>query len=350
VEGTLRKLGAAAVLAALIGTQGASAARAQTPQSNQTTIAKAPPQGADAADPYLWLEDKDGARALAWVREQNGKSLPVLQSDPHYAALYAQALKINQSAARIPYPSFLHGSIYNFWQDASHVRGIWRRTSLESCRTASPAWHTVLDLDALAKREHANWVWEGSDCAQPQETRCLLQLSDGGEDARTLREFDLTTGRFVPGGFVLPREKQNVTWADANTLLVSRAWKPGQLTTSGYAYVVKRLRRGQPLSSATPVFSGQKSDVSVDPFTIRDGQGDHVTLIRRGVTFFTSEYYIVTPGGLKKLNLPEKSTPQALVRGRLLVSIDQDWNAGGSAFAASAPIARIPPGSARIAE
>ena len=333
MEATLYKLGAAALLTALLASPAGPAAGAQTPQSNQTTVAKAPPQGADAADPYLWLEDKDGARAMAWVREQNAKTLPVLQADPHYATLYAQALKIDQSAERIPYPSFLHGDIYNFWQDDRHVRGIWRRTSLQSYRTASPAWRTVLDLDALAKRERANWVWEGSDCAQPAETRCLLHLSDGGEDAQTLREFDLTTGRFVPGGFVLPRAKQNVAWADTNTLLVSRAWQPGQLTASGYPYIVKRLRRGQPLSGAVEVFRGEKSDVSVDPFTLRDGQGHQIAVIRRGVTFFSSEYYIMTPRGLEKLNVPEKANLQAIVRGRLLVSINQNWDAGGSAFA-----------------
>lgn len=302
------------------------------PQPPQTTVAKAPATGPNGSDPFLWLEDKDGARAMAWVHAQNARSLPVLQRDPHYAALYADALKIDQSESRIPYPQYIGGSVYNFWQDAAHVRGVWRRTSLQSYRSASPHWTTVLDLDALAKQEHANWVWKGADCEEPAERLCMIALSDGGEDAVTLREFDLSSGTFVAGGFVLPREKQNATWVDDGTLLVSRAWEPGQLTTSGYAYVVKRLKRGEPLSQAVEVFRGKPSDVSVDAFTMTDGSGHKVTLIRRGVTFFTSEWYLLGKSGVQKMDIPPKVDVTGLVNGKMLLSLNQDWTAGGKTF------------------
>jgi prolyl oligopeptidase len=331
VKRTRRAIAIGALTAAfLLGECGMlPAGAADSPGAAETTVAKAAPTTADGSDPYLWLEDKDGARAMAWVRAQNARTLPILQRDPHYAALYASALKIAQSKDRIAYPNYLDGSIYNFWQDANHVRGIWRRTSPQSYRTASPKWTTVLDMDALAKREKANWVWEGADCVEPQENRCLIELSDGGEDAHTLREFDLTTQKFVPGGFVLPREKQEATWLDQNTLLISRAWQPGQVTQSGYSYVVKRLRRGQPLSAAVEVFRGKPSDVSVSPFTLHDGQGHQATIISRGVTFFTSEYYLVTPGGLKRLNIPMKTDIDGLVDGQLLLGLNQDWAVNG---------------------
>jgi prolyl oligopeptidase len=315
-----------------IGFLTARAATTTAPEAAETTVAKAPPSEPNDTDPYLWLEDKDGARALAWVRQQNARTLPVLQGDPHYKTLYTQALKINGSEARIPYPDYMRGAVYNFWQDAVHLRGILRRSTLQSYRTASPAWSTVLDLDAVSKREHANWVYRGLDCLEPQDTRCLLTLSDGGEDADTVREFDLSTKQFVPGGFVLPRAKQDVAWVDGNTLLVSRAWQPGQLTTSGYAYVVKRLRRGQPLSSAVEVFRGQKSDVSDGPFVLRDGDGHQAAFISRGVTFFTSEEYLFTPHGLRKLNLPLKFDIRGLVDGRLLISLNQNWSVDGKTF------------------
>lgn len=302
---------------------------ASAPQPPQRTVAQAPATGPNGTDPFLWLEDKDGARAMAWVHAQNARTLPVLQRDPHYAKLYAQALKIDQSENRIPYPDSMNGAIYNFWQDAKHVRGIWRRTSLQSYRSASPHWNTVLDLDALAKREHANWVWKGADCEEPQERLCMIALSDGGEDAVTLREFDLSSGRFVSGGFVLPREKQNATWVDDNTLLVSRAWEPSQVTTSGYAYVVKRLKRGAPLSAAVEVFRGKPSDVSVNPFTMRDGSGHQVTMIRRGVTFFTSEWYLVTADGATRVNLPPKVDVSGMVNGKILLSLNQNWTVNG---------------------
>ena len=39
-------------------------------------------------DPYLWLEEVEGERALAWVREQNQRSLAVLEGDPRFAQLH----------------------------------------------------------------------------------------------------------------------------------------------------------------------------------------------------------------------------------------------------------------------
>ncbi len=314
-------------------------AGAASGQAAQRTVAKAPPGFAGGADPFLWLEDKDGPRAMAWVHAQNARSLPVLEHDPNYAALYAQALKINQAVGRIPYPQYINGSIYNFWQDAAHVRGIWRRTSLRSYRTASPSWTTVLDLDALAKSEHANWVWKGADCVEPAQTRCLISLSDGGEDAVTMREFDLTSQRFVTNGFILPRGKQNTAWIDSDTLLVAREWAPGDLTASGYPYIVKRLQRGQPLASAVEVYRGTKSDVSVDPNTVRDGQGHQVVFLRRGVSFFTSEYRVLQSTGLQQLNVPQKADISGLVDGRLLISLNEDWNAGGKTFAQGSLVA-----------
>jgi prolyl oligopeptidase len=163
--------------------------------------------GAKAAttdDPYLWLEEFSSPKALEWVEAQNAKSTAVLEADPRYQRFYAQSLDIAQAKDRIPVGAFLGGQIYNFWQDSDHVRGIWRRASLASYTSGKPEWETVLDLDALAASEKANWVWKGASCARPAERRCLIHLSDGGEDAVTVREFDLPSKSFVKGGFVLP--------------------------------------------------------------------------------------------------------------------------------------------------
>jgi prolyl oligopeptidase len=306
--------------------------QASSPEPPQTTVAKAAPGFSGGRDPFLWLEDKDGARAMAWVRAQNARSLPVLQRDPHYATFYKQALKISESTDRIAYPTTLHGEIYNFWQDGVHVRGIWRKTSLASYRSSNPHWTTVLDLDALSAAEHANWVWKGFDCIEPQEDRCMISLSDGGEDAVTEREFDLASDRFVNGGFVLTRQKQNSAWVDENTLLVARAWQPGEQTTSGYPYDVREIKRGQPLSAAVEIFSGKPSDVAVSPFVMHDGSGNEAVLISRGVTFFTSEISLLTPKGVQLLNLPLKNEIDGMVDGEILVKLDQDWTAGGASF------------------
>ena len=163
-----------------------------------------------ADDPYIWLEDVSSPKAMQWVEEHNAKSTAVLEADPRYAQYYKEALDIAQAKDRIPVGNFIGGQVYNFWQDTDHVRGIWRRASIASYSSGQPEWETVLDLDALATAEKANWVWHGATCARPAERRCLLSLSDGGEDADTVREFDLSTKSFVEGGFVLPKGKQNV--------------------------------------------------------------------------------------------------------------------------------------------
>src|SRR5205085_596260 len=211
---------------------------------------------------------------------------------------------------------FRHGQIYNFWQDADHVRGILRRTTLASYASGKPKWTTVLDIDALAKAENANWVYKGSQCARPAERRCLINLSDGGEDAFTVREFDLATGKFVPNGFVLPKGKQDANWVDENNLLVSREWKPGELTRSGYAYVVKRWTRGQPLSSAVELFRGKPEDVGVFAAVLRDGENRTLPIISRAIDTFHSETYILSPKGVRKVAMPEKVSFADLVAGR----------------------------------
>ena len=301
------------------------------PALAQTPPAKPMPQpAADAADPFLWLEDPDSPRALAWAKAENDRSLGLLEADPRYAGLHEQALKIAQATDRIPVPGFRAGLIYNFWQDPTHVQGLWRRTSLDSYQTADPAWETVLDLDALSKAEGKTWVWKGANCLEPDQAHCLVSLSNGGEDAVEAREFDLPAARFAPEGFHLPHSKQDVAWVDADTLAVARDWGPGTMTESGYAFVVKLVRRGQPLDAAREVFRGNAKDVAVSPSSVYDPQtGQRAVLLLRGVSFFESEIYVLTPNGAVKLPLPLKSTVVGLNGGQLLFTLQQDWTPQG---------------------
>jgi prolyl oligopeptidase len=212
--------------------------------ASAAAAASAADSGAAREDPFVWLEQVDGERAMAWVRAEDAKTAAVLEQDARYAGLFEEALEIAEAKDRIPEPQLIGGRVLNRWQDADHVRGIWRRTSLADYQNSAPAWTTILDLDALAVAEKANWFWSGADCEEPAERRCMIGLSDGGEDAVTLREFDLRSARFVDGGFSLPRGKQDAAWQDADTLLIAREWSPGELTRSGYPFVVKRINRG----------------------------------------------------------------------------------------------------------
>ncbi|WP_229176718.1 MULTISPECIES: hypothetical protein [Bradyrhizobium] len=183
-----------------------------------TTVSQAPTTAAAADDPFLWLEEIEGANALAWARAENDKTLGVLQSDPRYRRFYEQALASLQAKDRIAYVSLGRRGLENFWQDAKQVRGVWRRTTLESYRSQDPRWETILDIDALAVAENKNWVFKGGSCLPPEERLCLLSLSDGGKDATSIREFDRDTKSFVPGGFDLPEGKQSFRWVDADTI------------------------------------------------------------------------------------------------------------------------------------
>ena len=312
------------VLASLAAAGIASIAAAQAQQGNAMK-AESPP----ADDPFTWLEEIRGERALAWARAENDKTLGELQSDPRYKINYDRALEILEAKDRIPFVSFRPDGLYNFWQDSQHVRGIVRRTTLAGYRTDAPAWETVLDVDALAKAEGKSWVYQGMQCLPPEERRCLVNLSDGGKDANFIREYDLAERRFVDGGFSLPEGKQSATWEDENTLLVAREWGPGTLTGSGYPFVIKRLKRGQTLDQAQEVYRGSADDVTVSPIVYRDGEGIvHAVGAYRGLDTFHREFIVFRPGGNVVLPVPKRASPVGIVDGRLLVSLDEPWKAG----------------------
>jgi prolyl oligopeptidase len=290
-------------------------------------LAATPPSS--ATDRFLWLEQAHGERAMQWVKAENIKTDAVLERDPRFESLFHDAKVILEAKDRISEPSVIAGQIFNFWQDADHTHGIWRQTSLADYQGAAPNWRTVIDLDALSKSEKANWFWKGALCREPDEERCIVSLSDGGEDAVTLREFDLAKSAFVDGGFSLPSGKQELAWQDAETLLLAREWRPGEMTRSGYAYVVKRIKRGQPLDAAVEVYRGSADDVAVSPISLSDGAGHSVAFIQRAVSIFEFEYYLLAPQGPAKLELPMKADLLTLLNGRLIVSLHEDWKRAG---------------------
>ncbi|WP_342628642.1 prolyl oligopeptidase family serine peptidase [Nguyenibacter vanlangensis] len=296
-----------------------------------------------------YLSDVTGAQALAWVRQQNRRTDDTLARDPRYRAFHDAVLQVEQDRHRIPEPSFMAGKIFNFWQDAANPRGIWRQTDLASFLGGRPAWITRLDVDALARQEHRDWVFQGAECLEPGDSPCLVRLSDAGEDAASLREFLPLSGQFVPEGFVLPRSKQTAVWEDRDTLLVARDWGAdrGGVTASGYPFVVRRLRRGQALDQAAEVMRGTPGDVSVEPLALADGQGRRIVLIRRAVTFFEDRYGVVTPQGVRMLDLPSRMDLHGFAGGRLILSVNQDWTPrGGTRIAAGSVVAVDPAGQA----
>ncbi len=210
-------------------------------------------QPTEPTDEHAWLESIDGEKAMAWVRARNAEVVAKYASSPAFEKMKASILEVLDSDARIPYVDEQKGLYYNFWKDKTHPRGLYRRTTLAEYKKAQPRWETVLDLDALAKTENENWVWEGMQCLRPDYRHCFVALSRGGADATVVREWDMDKKAFVLGGFTLPEAKMEVSWADGDNLYVATDFGPGTMTKSGYPRIVKRWQRGTPLTAATTI-------------------------------------------------------------------------------------------------
>lgn len=244
------------------------------------------------------LEPIEGATALSWSRSWSEETAMGVDKQ-----LKADILAALDSDARIPYVRRRGEFLYNFWRDADHPRGLWRCTSLTEFRQDNPSWKVLIDVDALAAIEEENWVWAGAQLS-PHRDRALIKLSNGGTDATAIREFDLTTGEFVPNGFSLPAAKTQVSWVDTDTILVSTDFGVDSLTESGYPRCAKIWRRGQQLGQAEELFSAEHSDLMVSAWADTDyGRCD--VFIRRVVDFYHSQTFYKTDAGMQKFDLPE---------------------------------------------
>ena len=294
-------------------------------------------------DPYIYLEEARSEQALAWVEAENARTLSVLEADPRFETLKAEALAIFDSEDRVPFVSFRPDGLYNFWQDKQNPKGVLRRTTIESYTSDDIAWETVLDVDALAAEEGREWVYKGSTCLPPDLNKCMIALSDGGEDATIMREFDMATKTFVEGGFELPEKSQGgIQWVDEDTLMVGRDFGEGTLTTSEYPFTTRMWKRGTDLADAPEIFRGEADDVWAGASLMRDNTGTvHATTAFRGVSFHEAEYFWLNPETNEwvKLDLPKKASPYGIVDGHMLMTTDVDWEVDGQVFPADSLIA-----------
>ncbi len=282
-------------------------------------------------DPYAWLEEVEGQRALEWVKERNDISTKELEAVPGYREAYETILTVMDAKDRIPYPGRQGNTLYNFWKDAEHPRGILRRTTLAEYRKAEPAWETVLDIDALCRAEGKNWVYKGASFLYPRYDRCLISLSRGGADAVEVREFDAVTKTFVKNGFFLPEAKSEVAWKDRDALYVATDFGPGTMTASGYPRIVKLWRRGTPLDEARTVYEGKPDGMAAHGFRMFQRQGN-VDFVQENTDFYHSEKYILHRGRLVRLAVPADAQVAGLFEGRMLFSLKSDWTTGGKTF------------------
>ncbi len=273
-------------------------------------------QESDAEDPYIWLEEIQGERALAKVDQWNADTEAVLTAQAEYPLAKAWARQILDDTRQIAMPDAIMGDqVTNLWRDADNPRGLWRTATLQSYLAGAPEWRTLIDVDQLGEDEGQSWVWHGANCLAPEYTRCLVSLSPGGTDADVVREFDIATGAFVEGGFTLPEAKSNVAWYDENTLFVGTDEGAGSLTNSGYPRLVKLWERGTDFAQARLIAEGEQTDISMNGFSVLDGETRY-RFVRRGPSFWTSEYALVTDNGdTVPLPLPEDAEFEAVLGG-----------------------------------
>ena len=287
--------------------------------------------GEDTVDPYLWLEDVEGEKALAWAEARNSESLEILENLPEYQTLYDKNLAVYDSQDKIAYPRIRGNYLYNFWKDAKHERGLWRRTSIEEYAKDEPQWETLLDLDALAKAEDENWIWHGAGCLHPDYERCLISLSRGGADAEVTREFDIPSRQFVENGFYLPESKGGASFIDQDTVFVSTDFGEGSMTDSGYPRITKLWKRGTPLSAATVLYEGTAEDIGVFSYLVHTAEKDYPMVIV-APTFFTNTYYLLSEGKLKKLDIPADADIETIFQNQLLIGLKSDWQRDGQTW------------------
>ncbi len=320
---------------ALAAAAGASTpVQAQGPEKGASagmTVDPRPTVAAPDDDPYLWLEQIDDARALAWVEERNRATL-ALFGNARFAADRDTLTAILDRPDRIPGVTRRGGHLLNFWRDAANPRGLWRRTTLDSYRSAQPAWETILDLDALAAAEGQDWVWKGASVLPGSHDRAILRLSRGGSDAVVLRELDLAAKAFVAGGFTLPEAKGGTAWLDRDTLLLSSAFGNGMATRSGYARTVRLWRRGAAPETAPVLFETVPGSMSVSASVDRT-QGPETVWFVEQLAFYDN---VVSMGDRTgpKVRL-ERPTDVAMYahRGWLAMRPRSAWRVGGATHA-----------------
>ncbi|MGV9679641.1 prolyl oligopeptidase family serine peptidase [Nocardia sp. NPDC003482] len=293
------------------------------------------------SDPYLWLEEVTGERPLAWARAHNEVVVERFAASDRFADLEHRILDMLDTDARVPYPTRRGAWLYNFWRDAEHPKGLWRRTTFAEYRKPEPEWEVLIDLDALAAAEGENWVWGGAAVLRPEQTLALISLSRGGADAKVVREFDLTTRTFrepADGGFHLPEAKSQIRWIDADTVYVGTDFGPGSLTDSGYARIAKRWRRGTPLREAVTVFEGSTEDVLVSAgYDRTPGYERHY--VGRATDFFNESVYLLDEdGGLRHIDVPSDAS-ESWYKDWLLVRLKSPWEVGGRTYPAGALLA-----------
>ncbi|MFJ6159113.1 prolyl oligopeptidase family protein [Pseudarthrobacter sp. NPDC092184] len=312
---------------------------ASVPGSGQATSSAAP----EPVDENVWLEEIYGEEQLAWVKEQNSRTEDLLE-DADYASLEGSILEVLDSTDRIAMVGKRGDWYYNFWKDRHNPKGLWRRTTWESYCTDSPEWDVLLDVDELAAAEGQEWVFHGATFLRPGAGEpyrlALLALSPDGGDANRYREFDVESRTFVDpvqGGFDLPTAKGNVSWLDADTLLVASTAEGLPKTASSYARTAVTLKRGARLAGAPLLFEVPEQHMMA--VVAHDSTpGYERTFAVDYIDFFNRKNLVLRDGEWVQIDVPTDVNVSAH-REWLLFRPQQDWVVDGNTYPAGSLLA-----------
>jgi len=288
-------------------------------------------KSAEAADPWLWLEEVDAEKSLDWAREQNRLTDEVLTVRPEFTELRDRFLGVLNDKERIIYPNITGEMSYNLWQDEKNERGLWRRMSKKDYLAGKAVWETVLDLDLLSAEEGKKWVFGGASWLGPENRYCLLWLSDGGKDESYIREFDAVEKKFVEGGFSIPESKGSAAWVERDQILVATNYGPGTMTSSGYPAMAKLWKRGEDPANAVTMHSTDTANMGI---FVNGGEvnGKQYVFLSDNIGFYESSTYLLTPEGMKELDIPKDVETRGMFREAMLLYLQSDWTLNGTTY------------------
>jgi prolyl oligopeptidase len=282
-------------------------------------------------DAYLWLEEVESDSSMEWVLAQNKLTKDKITGTAEFDGLFNKYKEVYSDKDKITYPNLVGNTIYNFWQDEEHVRGIWRIMSKEDYDNNKNEWKTILDLDKLSADEDKKWVFQGATMLKPDNKRCLITLSDGGTDENEIREFDLEKNEFIENGFYLPPSKGSVSWISKDELIISRDFGEGTLTTSGYPRIVKKWKRGTDLKDAEMIYEGPEDFMGIWGFSdFTDGKYQHGIMVYE--TFYKHSTYYTVNDKLVQLAIPEDAEISDDYKGNLILTLQSDWEINNTSF------------------
>jgi prolyl oligopeptidase len=122
----------------------------------------------------------------------------------------------------------------------------------------------------------------------------------------------------------LPEAKSRLSWKDPNTVYVGTDFGEGSLTDSGYPRIAKKWKRGTALEQAQTIFEGETTDVSARCYVINTPERQY-EVIYRGMTFYTSNVFVIENGQLVKLEVPEDADFGGFFKNQMLVRLKSDW-------------------------